>query len=58
MNERGILRLPGAYNGEAALQVKAAGFEALYLSGAAMTASIGLPDPGIITMAEPVMARR
>lgn len=46
----GILRMPGAHNGMAALQAKAAGFEALYLSGAAMTASMGLPDLGIITM--------
>ena len=46
----GILRLPGAHNGQAALQAKAAGFEALYLSGAAMTASMGLPDLGIITV--------
>ncbi|MBN8964802.1 MAG: methylisocitrate lyase [Rhizobiales bacterium] len=45
-----ILRLPGAHNGMAALQAKAAGFEALYLSGAAMTASMGLPDLGIITV--------
>jgi methylisocitrate lyase len=36
----------------AALQAKAAGFEALYLSGAAMTASMGLPDLGIITVDE------
>jgi methylisocitrate lyase len=48
----GILRLPGAHNGMAALQAKAAGFEALYLSGAAMTASMGLPDLGIITVDE------
>ena len=34
----GILQLPGAHNGMAALQAKAAGFEGLYLSGAAMTA--------------------
>src|SRR6201996_7986900 len=47
-----ILRLPGAHNGMAALQAKAAGFEALYLSGAAMTASMGLPDLGIITVEE------
>jgi methylisocitrate lyase len=47
-----ILRLPGAHNGMAALQAKAAGFEALYLSGAAMTASMGLPDLGIITVDE------
>lgn len=45
-----ILQMPGAYNGMAALQAKAAGFEALYLSGAAMTASMGLPDLGIITI--------
>jgi len=48
----GILRMPGTHNGMAALQAKAAGFEALYLSGAAMTASMGLPDLGIITVDE------
>src|SRR6201999_3308881 len=48
----GILRLPGAHNGMAALQAEAAGFGALYLSGAAMTASMGLPDLGIITVDE------
>ena len=45
-----ILPMPGAYNGLAALQAKAAGFEALYLSGAAMSASMGLPDLGILTV--------
>ena len=45
-----ILQLPGAHNGMAALQAKAVGFEALYLSGAAMSASMGLPDLGIITV--------
>ncbi|HEV2574264.1 MAG TPA: methylisocitrate lyase [Beijerinckiaceae bacterium] len=48
----GILPMPGAHNGMAALQAKAAGFEALYLSGAAMTASMGLPDLGVITVDE------
>lgn len=47
-----IYRLPGAHNGQAALQAKHAGFEGLYLSGAAMTASMGLPDLGIITVDE------
>jgi methylisocitrate lyase len=46
----GILQLPGAYNGLSALQAKSAGFEALYLSGAAMSASMGLPDLGIISV--------
>jgi len=48
----GILQIPGAHNGMAALQAKAAGFEAAYLSGAAMTASMGLPDLGMITVEE------
>lgn len=48
----GIAQLPGAHNGMAALQARAAGFEGLYLSGAAMTASMGLPDLGIITVDE------
>ena len=48
----GILQLPGAHSGMAALQARAAGFQALYLSGAAMTASMGLPDLGIITVDE------
>ncbi len=48
----GIVQMPGAHNGMAALQAKAAGFEALYLSGAAMTASMGIPDLGIITVDE------
>ena len=48
----GIVQMPGAHNGMAALQAKAAGFEALYLSGAAMTASMGLPDLGVITVDE------
>jgi methylisocitrate lyase len=52
LKQSGILKLPGAHNGMAALQAKAAGFEGLYLSGAAMTASMGLPDLGIITVDE------
>lgn len=45
-----ILRLPGAHNGLAALQAQRAGFEAVYLSGGAMSASMGLPDLGVITV--------
>ncbi len=46
------MQIPGAHNGMAALQAKAAGFKAVYLSGAAMTASMGLPDLGMITVDE------
>ena len=52
LNRPGILQMPGAHNGQAALQAKAAGFDALYLSGAAMTASMGIPDVGMITVDE------
>ncbi|WP_207541047.1 methylisocitrate lyase [Sabulicella rubraurantiaca] len=45
-----ILRIPGAHLGLAALLAKKQGFEALYLSGAAMSATMGLPDLGMITI--------
>lgn len=50
LHSPGLIRIPGAHSGMAALQAKKAGFEALYLSGAAMTASMGIPDLGIITI--------
>ncbi|MGL4494291.1 MAG: methylisocitrate lyase [Beijerinckiaceae bacterium] len=46
----GILAIPGTHNGLAALQAQEAGFAAHYLSGAAMSASMGLPDLGLITV--------
>lgn len=52
LDQKEILQLPGAHNGHAALQAKAAGFRGVYISGAAMTASMGLPDLGIITVDE------
>ncbi|MCX7931665.1 MAG: methylisocitrate lyase [Rhodovarius sp.] len=49
--ERGrILEMPGAHLGLAALLAKRQGFEALYISGAAMSATMGLPDLGMITI--------
>jgi methylisocitrate lyase len=47
-----ILEMPGAHTGIAALLAKKAGFEALYMSGAAMSATMGLPDLGMITVDE------
>jgi methylisocitrate lyase len=52
MNAPTILQIPGAHDAMAGLVAKKAGFSALYLSGAAFTASLGLPDLGIITSAE------
>jgi len=48
----GIVRTPGAHNAMAALLAKRAGFKALYLSGAALSASLGLADLGILTLDE------
>ncbi|MGE8205487.1 methylisocitrate lyase [Heyndrickxia sp. NPDC080065] len=48
MFEPSILQIPGAYDGLSALIAKNVGFEVLYLSGAAYTASRGLPDLGMI----------
>jgi methylisocitrate lyase len=45
-----ILQMPGAHLGLAALLAKKAGFSALYMSGAAMSATMGLPDLGMITV--------
>ena len=47
-----ILRVPGAHNAFAGAIAKDAGFEALYISGGAVTASMGLPDLGIIGLDE------
>ncbi|MBF8377622.1 methylisocitrate lyase [Alicyclobacillus mali] len=48
IRERRILKIPGAHDGLTARIAKQAGFEAIYLSGAAYTASRGLPDLGIV----------
>lgn len=48
----GILPVPGAHHGLAAILARRAGFEALYLSGAALSASMGLADLGIMTIEE------
>lgn len=56
MKDPEILKIPGAHDGMAASMAKKAGFKALYLSGAAYTASRGLPDLGILNSEE--MAER
>jgi methylisocitrate lyase len=47
-----ILQIPGAHNALAGLLAKRAGFKALYLSGAALSASLGLADLGILGLEE------
>ena len=50
LDQPGILGMPGAHLGIAALLAKQAGFPALYMSGAAMSGTMGLPDLGMITI--------
>lgn len=44
--------LPGAFNGMVARLAADAGFEGLYVSGAAVSASFGTPDIGLVTLTE------
>jgi methylisocitrate lyase len=46
--------IPGAFNTLAALQVERAGYEALYVSGAALSAVRGCPDIGLLSLEEVV----
>ena len=48
----GIVAIPGAHHALAAMIAKRAGFKAIYLSGAALTASMGMADLGLIGLDE------
>lgn len=52
----GIVLVPGVFNALTALMAQDLGFKAVYVSGAAVTASMAMPDLGIITMDEMVRA--
>lgn len=57
-SDQGIIQIPGAHDAMAALLAKEQGFDTLYLSGAAFSASLGLPDLGLITLTELAMRSR
>ena len=44
--------MPGVFNALVALMAERAGFEGIYLSGAALSAASGLPDIGLLSMSE------
>ena len=52
LKEPMILKIPGAHNALAALLARDAGFSALYVSGGAISASMGYADLGIMTLEE------
>ena len=43
--------IPGAFNALTAMQIERVGYEVVYMSGAAISASRGLPDTGLISLA-------
>ena len=58
MAREGSLPVAGVYNPLSAKLAKDQGFEALYLSGAALSASLALPDLGVMTSDELIYAVR
>ncbi|MFF2025961.1 methylisocitrate lyase [Streptomyces sp. NPDC058171] len=47
-----LLRLPGAFNPLSARLIERRGFDGVYVSGAVLSAELGLPDIGLTTLTE------
>ena len=47
-----LLRFPGAFNPLSARLIEQQGFEGVYISGAVLSADLGLPDIGLTTLTE------
>ncbi|WGD36917.1 methylisocitrate lyase [Lysinibacter sp. HNR] len=47
-----LLRVPGAFNPLSARLIEQKGFEGVYISGAVLSADLGLPDIGLTTLTE------
>jgi len=58
LSEDERLTVPGVFNGLTALLAVRAGARVLYLSGAAFSASMGMPDVGLVTLDEVARAAR
>lgn len=52
LNSGRILRFPGAHAPLVSLEVERHGFDGIYISGAALSADLGLPDIGLTTLSE------
>lgn len=46
------IAVPGVFNGLIARMAERLGFQAVYLSGGALSASLGVPDVGLVTLTE------
>lgn len=47
-----LLQLPGAFNALSAMAIERLGFPGVYVSGAVISAGLGLPDIGLTTLSE------
>ena len=47
-----LIRMPGAFNPLSAQLIERKGFEGVYISGAVLSADLGLPDIGLTTLTE------
>ncbi|MGH8022878.1 MAG: isocitrate lyase/phosphoenolpyruvate mutase family protein, partial [Limisphaerales bacterium] len=47
-----LLRFPGAFSPLVAMAIERHGFDGVYVSGAAVSADLGLPDVGLTTLSE------
>lgn len=54
LTQDSLVTAPGAYDAITARQVEQAGFPAVYMTGAGVSASLGYPDYGLVTMTEMV----
>lgn len=52
LNSGRLLQFPGAYNALVALLIEQKSFDGIYVSGAVMANSLGLPDIGMTTLSE------
>ncbi|MGD9923213.1 MAG: oxaloacetate decarboxylase [Pseudorhodoplanes sp.] len=52
LSRRRFFDVPGVYDGITALAARQAGFEAIYLTGYGLHATLGLPDMGLATASE------
>jgi methylisocitrate lyase len=50
LGDDGAITVPGVFNGLTGLLARRAGAEVAYLSGAALSASMGLPDVGLLSL--------
>ena len=52
LKQDAIVRAPGAFSPLVAMEIERKGFEAVYVSGAVVSADLGLPDIGLTTLTE------